>query len=88
MPCASSPQRTMAALGRACRAGCIRRPSPCCSSQVALPSACPFAWLLFAASRQGRHQLGANPAEYLIRSAQDDRARGDWTLRFLCLTLA
>ena len=26
--------------------------------------------------------LGANPAEYLIR------ATGDWTLRFLCLTLA
>lgn len=27
-------------------------------------------------------QLGANPAEYLIR------ATGDWSLRFLCLTLA
>jgi sulfoxide reductase heme-binding subunit YedZ len=28
------------------------------------------------------NNLGANPAEYLIRST------GDWTLRFLCMTLA
>ncbi len=41
--------------------------------------AVPAAWLLWA----GLHgQLGANPAEALIRSL------GDWTLRFLCLTLA
>src|SRR3954471_17434426 len=39
----------------------------------------PFAWLLYGAIA---NQLGANPAEYLIRSL------GDWTLRFLCLTLA
>jgi methionine sulfoxide reductase heme-binding subunit len=39
----------------------------------------PFAWLLYAALTNG---LGANPAEALIR------ATGDWTLRFLCLTLA
>jgi sulfoxide reductase heme-binding subunit YedZ len=39
----------------------------------------PFAWLLYGAIT---NHLGANPAEYLIRSA------GDWTLRFLCLTLA
>lgn len=39
----------------------------------------PFAWLLWGAIMGG---LGANPAEYLIRST------GDWTLRFLCLTLA
>jgi sulfoxide reductase heme-binding subunit YedZ len=39
----------------------------------------PFAWLFYGAYA-GR--LGANPAEYLIR------ATGDWTLRFLCLTLA
>ncbi|HJW12827.1 MAG TPA: protein-methionine-sulfoxide reductase heme-binding subunit MsrQ [Albitalea sp.] len=38
----------------------------------------PFAWLIYAASA---HLLGANPAEALIR------ATGDWTLRFLCLTL-
>ncbi|MBK8357980.1 MAG: sulfoxide reductase heme-binding subunit YedZ [Comamonadaceae bacterium] len=39
----------------------------------------PFAWLLVGAMTQ---QLGANPAEHLIR------ATGDWTLRFLCLVLA
>jgi hypothetical protein len=32
--------------------------------------------------RRLRNTLGANPAEALIRST------GDWTLRFLCLTLA
>ena len=39
----------------------------------------PFAWLFYGALA---NQLGANPAEYLIR------ATGDWTLRCLCLTLA
>lgn len=39
----------------------------------------PLAWLLWAAFTD---QLGANPAEALIR------ASGDWALRFLCLTLA
>jgi sulfoxide reductase heme-binding subunit YedZ len=39
----------------------------------------PFFWLLFAAMNQ---QLGANPAEALIR------ATGNWTLRFLCIALA
>jgi sulfoxide reductase heme-binding subunit YedZ len=39
----------------------------------------PFAWLLYGAIT---NNLGANPAEYLERST------GDWTLRFLCLTLA
>jgi sulfoxide reductase heme-binding subunit YedZ len=39
----------------------------------------PFAWLFYGAFAD---QLGANPAEALIRST------GDWTLRFLCLTLA
>lgn len=39
----------------------------------------PFAWLVYGAFAD---RLGANPAEYLIR------ATGDWTLRFLCLTLA
>jgi sulfoxide reductase heme-binding subunit YedZ len=44
----------------------------------------PFAWLLFGAVRSvmGYNTLGANPAETLIR------ATGDWTLRFLCITLA
>jgi sulfoxide reductase heme-binding subunit YedZ len=39
----------------------------------------PFAWLFYGAFA---NTLGANPAEALIR------ATGDWTLRFLCLTLA
>lgn len=39
----------------------------------------PFCWLLYAAVF---NQLGANPAEALVR------ATGDWTLRFLCLVLA
>lgn len=39
----------------------------------------PFGWLFYAAAA---NQLGANPAEALIRST------GDWTLRMLCLTLA
>lgn len=39
----------------------------------------PFAWLAFAAFAD---RLGANPAEALVR------ATGDWTLRFLCITLA
>ena len=39
----------------------------------------PFAWLFYGALAD---KLGANPAEHLIRSA------GDWTLRFVCLTLA
>ena len=39
----------------------------------------PFCWLVLAALTE---QLGANPAESLLR------ALGDWTLRFLCLVLA
>jgi sulfoxide reductase heme-binding subunit YedZ len=39
----------------------------------------PLAWLVLGAVAD---RLGANPAEALIR------ALGDWTLRFLCLTLA
>ncbi len=39
----------------------------------------PFSWLLYGAAT---NQLGANPAEHLIRST------GDWTLRFLCIVLA
>ncbi|HEV8689637.1 MAG TPA: protein-methionine-sulfoxide reductase heme-binding subunit MsrQ [Ideonella sp.] len=41
--------------------------------------ALPLAWLVW---RAFNNQLGANPAEALIRSL------GDWTLRGLCLTLA
>lgn len=39
----------------------------------------PLAWLIVRAATD---QLGANPAETLIR------ATGEWALRFLCLTLA
>ena len=39
----------------------------------------PFLWLFYGAFTD---QLGANPAEKLIRST------GDWTLRLLCITLA
>lgn len=39
----------------------------------------PWLWLAWAAAN---NQLGANPAEALIRSL------GDWALRFLCLSLA
>ncbi len=39
----------------------------------------PFVWLLYGALA---NTLGPNPAEALIRST------GDWTLRFLCITLA
>ncbi len=39
----------------------------------------PFCWLFYGALA---NQLGANPAETLIR------ATGDWTLRFVCIVLA
>jgi sulfoxide reductase heme-binding subunit YedZ len=39
----------------------------------------PAGWLVYGAFAD---QLGANPAEYLIR------ATGDWTLRMLCVVLA
>ena len=39
----------------------------------------PFVWLFYSALT---NQLGANPAEALIR------ATGDWTLRFICIALA
>ena len=42
-------------------------------------SLAPLGWLLYGAFS---NQLGANPAEALIR------ATGDWSLRFLCLALA
>lgn len=51
------------------------------STKAALFAACllPLAWLIYGA---WANRLGANPAEALIR------ATGDWTLRFLCITLA
>ena len=52
---------------------------PAAKPIVFLVSLLPFAWLLYAAIT---NQLGANPAEALIR------ATGDWSLRFLCIVLA
>ncbi|MGJ7483812.1 sulfite oxidase heme-binding subunit YedZ [Variovorax sp. LT2P21] len=52
---------------------------PAAKPFVFLACLAPFAWLVYGAFTDG---LGANPAEYLIRSA------GDWTLRFLCIVLA
>lgn len=53
--------------------------APAAKPFVLIAGLMPFLWLLYGALNQ---QLGANPAEYLIR------ATGDWTLRFLCLVLA
>ncbi len=52
---------------------------PACKPAVFALSLLPFAGLLGGAIAD---TLGANPAEALIRGT------GDWTLRFLCLTLA
>jgi sulfoxide reductase heme-binding subunit YedZ len=52
---------------------------PACKPVMFLLALGPFAWLLNGAIA---NTLGANPAEALIRGT------GDWTLRFLCLTLA
>jgi sulfoxide reductase heme-binding subunit YedZ len=52
---------------------------PAAKPLVFVLSLLPFAWLFYGAAT---NNLGANPAEYLVR------ATGDWTLRFLCLALA
>ena len=52
---------------------------PLVKPSLFIASLLPLAWLVWGAATGG---LGANPAEYLIRST------GDWTLRFLCLVLA
>ena len=52
---------------------------PLAKPALFVASLLPFAWLAYGAIT---NDLGANPAEHLIRSL------GDWTLRFLCLTLA
>ena len=51
------------------------------AAKVLLFAVCllPFAWLFYGAFA---NTLGPNPAEALIRQT------GDWTLRFLCITLA
>lgn len=62
----------MAALGRALL-------HPAAKPLAFLLCLAPFGWLCWGIATDN---LGANPAEYLIRST------GDWTLRFLCITLA
>jgi sulfoxide reductase heme-binding subunit YedZ len=52
---------------------------PAAKPVVFLLALLPFAWLFYGALT---NELGANPAEYLIR------ATGDWTLRLLCIVLA
>jgi sulfoxide reductase heme-binding subunit YedZ len=52
---------------------------PLAKPAVFVAALLPFAWLFYGALT---NNLGANPAEYLIRST------GDWALRFLCITLA
>lgn len=52
---------------------------PLAKPALFVASLLPFAWLLYAAITD---DLGANPQEHLIRSL------GDWSLRFLCITLA
>ncbi len=52
---------------------------PAAKALLFLACLLPFAYLLWAAIN---NQLGANPAEALSRGT------GDWTLRFLCITLA
>lgn len=53
--------------------------SPAAKPLVFVACLVPFFWLVYAAFAD---QLGANPAEALVR------ATGDWTLRALCLVLA
>src|SRR6478735_5325597 len=58
---------------------------PAAKPLLFVASLLPFAWLAYGvlgALLWNADTLGANPAEYLTR------ATGDWTLRFLCLTLA
>lgn len=52
---------------------------PLAKPAIFILSLLPFAWLVYGIFTDN---LGANPAEYLIR------ATGDWTLRFLCIVLA
>lgn len=69
--------RTNAVAGAIKRKPLLLRPA----AKVLLFGLCllPFAWLFYGA---WTNILGPNPAEALIR------ALGDWTLRFLCITLA
>lgn len=52
--------------------------SPLAKPLVFCMALLPLGWLVYATAA---NQLGANPAEALVR------ATGDWTLRFLCIVL-
>ncbi len=73
----SAPARANTVTSAAKRKPLLLRPA----AKVLLFALCllPFAWLFYGA---WANTLGPNPAEALIR------ATGDWTLRFLCITLA
>ena len=71
-PAVSSPPAARALLNRGLSHGAVK-------PALFLLCLAPAVWLLWAAVHD---QLGANPAEALIRSL------GDWTLRFLVLVLA
>jgi sulfoxide reductase heme-binding subunit YedZ len=70
-----------AASGTRPRGGAVNRLllHPASKPLAVLAALGPLAWLAYGIFADA---LGANPAETLIRST------GDWTLRFLCLTLA
>ena len=76
----AAPPRSASAAAPSARASLSKALlHPAAKPVVFLLCLVPFAWLLFGAIT---NQLGANPAEALVRST------GDWTLRFLCIVLA
>ena len=74
MPPSAAPQRTASAKPKK---SFLMHPA----AKIVLFTICllPFAYIFYAAYA---NTLGPNPAEALIRKT------GDWTLRFLCITLA
>ena len=72
-----APPRAVAPSARASLSRALLHPAA--KPLVFLLCLIPCVWLLFGAIT---NQLGANPAEALVRST------GDWTLRFLCIVLA
>ena len=77
MAVASSPRAQQAAAPQRKAASLLLH--PLAKPIVFILCLLPLAWLVWGAFT---NNLGANPAEHLIRSL------GDWTLRGLCLTLA
>ena len=84
MPATPMPAAPLPAAARKPMPGLAPRVNKLLLHKAAKPVAftlglAPFLWLFYGALANA---LGANPAEALIRST------GDWTLRFLCITLA